>query len=71
METALLSHIIMKKPDNNIDLDKILLWILDHKDETDKMDKLSYLVFSFTSKFKAKQKSYQNNDLENGVSIGE
>jgi hypothetical protein len=63
---------MMKKQD--IDLDQILLWVLENKDDTDKMDKLSYLVFSFTSRFKAKQKTYQNNDfetdLENGVSIG-
>lgn len=59
----------MSKKTLQISPDDILLWILENKDNTEVMDKINWMTFPHTSKFKARQKTYK--DIENGVSIGE
>lgn len=54
-----------------ITIDDVLMFILENKDDLSAMDKISFMSYAHSSKFKAKQKSYQNNDLDNGVSLGE
>ena len=52
-------------------VDDIITWILENKNDIDAMDKISYLSFSHSSKFKAKQAEYrQRSDIDNGISFG-
>ena len=36
----------------NMTLDDVLMWIIKNSDDTDAMDKINKLTFSFTSKYK-------------------